>query len=96
MKENGFEYKNPVRKVQKAAEGGGWKITGRKQESGNMAHFGYQILPHLLQDWCIGQNMLGMRVGMMSGMRRIHEMQTVSGVELIKVVKKGEGRVVAE
>ena len=48
VKENGVEYKNPVRKVQKATEGGGWQITGRKQESGNMAHFGYQILPHLL------------------------------------------------
>ena len=65
VKENGVEYKNPVRKVQKAAEGGGWQITRRKQESGNMAHFSYQILPHLLQGWCEGHNMSGARVGMM-------------------------------
>ena len=90
VKENGVEYKNPVRKVKKEAEGGGWQIKGRKQDSGNMAHFGYQILPHLLQDWCKGHNMSGSRVRMMSGMRRIHEIQTVTGVELIKVIKKGE------
>ena len=69
VKENGVDYKNPVRKVQKAAEGGGRQITGRKQESGNMAHFGYQILRRLLQDWCEGHNMSGARVGIMSGMR---------------------------
>ena len=90
VKENGVEYKNPVRKVQKAAEGGGWQITGRKQESGNMAHFGYQILPRLFQDRCEGHNMTGARVGMMSGMKRIHEMQVVTGVKLMKVIKKGE------
>ena len=71
-------------------------ITGQKQDTGNMAHFGYLILPRLLQDWCEGHNMTGARVGTMSGMRRIHEMQTVSGVELMKVVKKGEERVAAE
>ena len=31
VNENGVEYKNPVRKVQKATEGGGWQITGQKQ-----------------------------------------------------------------
>ena len=40
--------------------------------------------------------MLGAKLGMMSGMRIIHEMQTVTGVELMKVVKKGEERVVAK
>ena len=58
-----------------------------------MAHFGYQILPCLLQDWCEGYNMTGSRVGIISGMRRIHEMQTVTGLELMDVVKKGEKRV---
>ena len=53
-----------------------------------MAHFGYQILPQLLQDWCEGHNMLGARVGLMSGMRKIHEMQAVTGVELMNVIKK--------
>ena len=33
---------------------------------------------------------------MMSGMRRIHEMQTVTGVKLMKVVKKGEEGLVAK
>ena len=61
---------------------------GRKQEAGHMAHFGYQILPRLLQDWCEGHNMSGARVGMMSGMKRIQELQAVSGVELTKVIKK--------
>ena len=69
VKKNGVEYRNPVKKFQKAAEGGGWQITGRKQDTVNMAQFGYQILPRLLQDWCEGYNMTGARVGMMSGIR---------------------------
>ena len=55
-----------------------------------MAHFGYQILPRLLQYWCEGHNMMGALVGMMSGMRRTHEMQAVYGLELMDVVKKRE------
>ena len=69
---------------------------GQKKDTGNMAHFGYQILPRLLQDWCEGHNMMGARVRMMSGMRRIDKMQTVSGVKSMEVVKKGEERVVAK
>ena len=52
IKENGVEYSNPVRKVQRAKEGGGWLITGKKQGASDMTHFGYQILPKMLQEWC--------------------------------------------
>ena len=65
---------------------------GRNQDTVNRAHFGYQILLRLLQDWCEVYNITEARVGMMSGMRRIHKMQTVTRVELMKVVKTGEER----
>ena len=49
IKENGTEYKNPVKKVQRVRNGCGWQLTGKKQELSNLAHFGYQVLPELLE-----------------------------------------------
>ena len=45
IKENGTKYKNPVKKIQRVRNGGGWQLTGKNQELSNLAHFGYQVLP---------------------------------------------------
>ena len=71
IKESGVEYSNQVRKVQKANEGGGWLITGKKQDAGNLTHFGYQILPKMLQEWCKRHNLTTTRIGMNPGMSKV-------------------------
>ena len=70
IKENGLEYKNPAKKLQNVVEGGVWQVTGRKQDAGNLTHFGYQVLPKLLQEWFKGHNIQSTRDGMTPGMRR--------------------------
>ena len=72
IKEHGVEYKNPLKKLQKVVQGGGWKVTGRKQDTGNLTHFGYQVLPKVLQEWCKGHNLQSERVGMTPGMRKVN------------------------
>ena len=89
VKENGVEYSNPVRKVQKVMEGGGWQVTGRNQDVGNLTHFGYQILPKMLQEWCKGHNLQTARVETTPGMRKVSEMQNVSSLELVDIVQGG-------
>ena len=75
IKENGTEYKNPVEKVQRIRNGGGWQLTGKKQELSNLAHFGYQVLPELLKEWCGSENLSGTHIGMIPRMRQTHEKQ---------------------
>ena len=60
---------------------------GKKQELSNVAHFGYQVLPELLKEWCGTEKLSGTRIGMIPGMRQTHERQIVGGVELIKVAQ---------
>ena len=69
IKENGTEYKNPVKKVQRVINGGGWQLAGKKQELSNLAHFGYQVLPELLKEWCGTEKLSGAHIGMIPGMR---------------------------
>ena len=92
IKEIGVEYSNPARKVQKVTEGGGWKITGRKQDVGKLNHFGYQILPKMLQEWCKGHNLQTERIGMTTGMRKVSEMKNVSSLELVDILRGGSER----
>jgi len=88
IKENGQEYKNPVRKIQRVEEGGGWQLTGRKHDKINLAHFGYQILPELLKEWCGAHNLSSARIGMIPGMRNIQVQQSVSNIEMVNIVPR--------
>ena len=75
--------------MQKAKEGGGWLITGKKQDAGDLTHFGYQIPPKMLQEWCKGHDLKKTRVGMTPGMRKVREMNNVSSIELVNVIDGG-------
>ena len=68
-----MEYSNSVRKIQRMSEGGGWQVTGKNQEAGNLTHFGYQILPELLKEWFGKNNMAGTQIGMIPKMSTTQE-----------------------
>ena len=62
---------------------------GKKQEAGNLTHFGYQILPKMLQEWCKGHNLQTTRKGMTPEMRKVSEMHNVFSLELVEVISGG-------
>ena len=58
-----------------------------KQELSNLAHFGYQVLPELLKEWCGTEKLSGTFIGMIPGMRQTNENKSAGSVDLVKVVQ---------
>ena len=62
---------------------------GKKQDAGDLTHFGYQILSKMLQQWCKGHDFKQTRIGMNPGMRKVCDMHNVLSIELVNVVDGG-------
>ena len=68
--------------MQKSIEGGGWHLTRKKNDLENLEQFGRVTPPKLLQEWCDGKQLKGAKIGIISGLRTIGEMQKTSNLQL--------------